>query len=326
MKRIASTLGAMVAFTTLPSPARAQNQGTLAAEALFREGVALMDAGEFARACPAFEESARIERAGGTLFRLAECREAEGKTASAWVAYEAALAEAVRRGNAEKTGEVRERIQALEPRLVRLRIIVSPELGALAGVIISREGVVLGPGAWGLALPVDPGKVSVLAVAKGMKPATTTVDVRDGDSVVEIVLPMLETLPATEASMATQGRDNIVKSGTTTLAPRVNRAQLTLGWVGVGSAAAAMAATIALQVHVSSLVERADPHCPNGCDATGHGYYERAKTTYWASVGTGVAAGLLGSAGAVLLILAPRTSPSSTVSLGPGTAYWRQRF
>src|SRR5882724_2704267 len=68
------------------SVASAQDSAT--AGALFEKGVADMEAGQFASACPAIEESQRIDPRPGTLFTLAECSARWGKVASAAAQYQ----------------------------------------------------------------------------------------------------------------------------------------------------------------------------------------------------------------------------------------------
>src|SRR5689334_11081114 len=54
------------------------------AERLYDEGVALVDQGNYAAACPKFEESQRLDPALGTQFNLADCLEHTGKLGSAF--------------------------------------------------------------------------------------------------------------------------------------------------------------------------------------------------------------------------------------------------
>ena len=68
-----------VALAGRPDPA--------SAEALFREGRARAEAGDWAKACPLFVESNRLDFALGTSMNLAACEEHIGKVASAWEGY-----------------------------------------------------------------------------------------------------------------------------------------------------------------------------------------------------------------------------------------------
>src|SRR5215813_8944568 len=67
------------------------------AEQSFREGRALLAAGELERACAKFAESQKQDPAAGTLLNLGECLDRRGLAASARATYlEAAKAAALR--------------------------------------------------------------------------------------------------------------------------------------------------------------------------------------------------------------------------------------
>ena len=76
----------------LVGAASAQPRDVTRADALFREGRALMKKGDYATACPKLEESYRLDPAAGTGINLGDCFEKQGKVASALLAYQAARA------------------------------------------------------------------------------------------------------------------------------------------------------------------------------------------------------------------------------------------
>src|SRR5689334_20626402 len=65
-----------------------------AAEALFDEGVKLLQKGKYEEACKKLEASERVDSGIGTLLYLADCYEKLGKTASAWATFRAAASKA----------------------------------------------------------------------------------------------------------------------------------------------------------------------------------------------------------------------------------------
>jgi tetratricopeptide (TPR) repeat protein len=138
-----------------------------AAEALFAEAQGLMERGDYAGACPKLEESYRLDRATGALFVLALCHEAQGRFASAWVEF----MEAASRANAERYFEreqqARQRVELLYPKLSFLTVRVDAQTATLSGLVVSRDGVQLGRAAWGTAVPVDPGRHVIEALAPG---------------------------------------------------------------------------------------------------------------------------------------------------------------
>ena len=89
------------------------------AEALFDEGVTLLDAKSFAAACARFEESQKLDPAPGTLFNLATCEEGQahfGTAARRWREGAALLpADDPRRPKAEKNAADAESKAAVTP-------------------------------------------------------------------------------------------------------------------------------------------------------------------------------------------------------------------
>ena len=161
-----------------------------AAQALFDEAKRLVAAGNFAAACPKFEQSQRLDPAGGTLMHLASCHESEGKTATAWSEYNDALSWARRDGRADREAYAKARLDLIERGLLKLTIVV-PEAARVAGLTVKRDGRPLGEAEWGTAVPVDPGEHLVEAAAPDHVEWTTfaRVDARVGS--VAITVPPL---------------------------------------------------------------------------------------------------------------------------------------
>lgn len=158
-----SLMLALALSGALASPARAQARDPAAAEALFREGRALSDAGDIAGACAKFSESARLDPAVGTTFNIADCEERLGHLARAWTLFNEVTqrlpATDKRRAVAQK------RAAALEPRLPKLSVRLAAS--APAGTRVVRGGVELGSASLGTPLPVDPGEHVVVVSAPG---------------------------------------------------------------------------------------------------------------------------------------------------------------
>src|SRR5450432_2572833 len=138
------------AFLSLAlGPALAHAGDAATAEALFREGRSLMEAGNYAAACPKLQESYAQDPATGTLLALGICQERAGRTASAWATYAEAATRAKRDGRADREQAAREHMAALEPKLSHLTINVDPAAWALTGFSVKRDGREVGAGAWG---------------------------------------------------------------------------------------------------------------------------------------------------------------------------------
>ncbi|MBN2195169.1 MAG: hypothetical protein JW751_20290 [Polyangiaceae bacterium] len=162
-----------------------------AAEALFDEGLELLDRGELERACAKLHASLELDPGVGTLMYLAECHRRLGRNTSAWTRFleAAALARATQQ---PARGELAQaRADELAPSLSRLTVKVSPQ-AARAGVQVLRGGLVLEPETWGSALPVDPGTYEIVATAPGYQPFRRTVHLgRNGDQVVAEIPALL---------------------------------------------------------------------------------------------------------------------------------------
>ena len=103
MKRVAAPLALIVALASArTSLAQTSAADKAAAQALFDEGKRLMDAGQFAQACPKFADSEKLDPGVGTLLNLGVCYEKNGQTASAWATYKEAASAAANAGEAAR--------------------------------------------------------------------------------------------------------------------------------------------------------------------------------------------------------------------------------
>src|SRR5687767_11951452 len=111
--------GAAMLLSASAAPlAGAQGGGDKAvAQALFSEALKLMKTRGFAEACPKLEKSQELDPGMGTQYRLAECYEGLGRTASAWALFIEVADDAKRAGIAAREAQSRKRAEALEPKL-----------------------------------------------------------------------------------------------------------------------------------------------------------------------------------------------------------------
>jgi serine/threonine-protein kinase len=214
------------------------------AEQLFQEGRAALAQGRTAEACPLLADSLSIDPAGGTALLLADCWERLGKLATAWSAYQTALAYAVRDERADRAEAARARIAALTPKLPRLRLVDHRNLPE--GASLTLDGEALPSRAWRGAIPVDPGEHWIVLSASGHRAARIRFDAQTG-RVTEVVLPRL-------ARSTPQRR----------LDPRA-RPSSVVGDVGTTALAVGLASLVAgaiAGVHALHLDARADERCP----------------------------------------------------------------
>ena len=166
---------------------------TAMAEALFKEGKKLLGESRVAEACRKFESSYRIDPAPGTLLNLAICHEREGKLATAWGEFSESAQIAKKSNRADRLKIAKERIAVIEPLLPRFVVIV-PEDGAKLGLSVEMDGVPLEEGAWGTAIPIDPGEHQAIVRASKHKTWEKRVVV-ERSKVATVVVPKLERIP-----------------------------------------------------------------------------------------------------------------------------------
>jgi len=187
-------IGAAVGLS--PSTAFAAGEvDEAAARVLFAEGRKLAASGDYAAACPKFEESFRLDPGIGTNFNLADCWQHIGRSASAWARFLGVAAAAKAAGQGERAEVARARAAALEPKLSRLIVQVDAPADGLS--VERDDGIPVGRASWGVPVPVDPGPHVVRATAPRKKPfsATVTVAATGGDTVT-VAIAALEDLVA----------------------------------------------------------------------------------------------------------------------------------
>jgi tetratricopeptide (TPR) repeat protein len=246
---IAATWIAAISLLAAASrPAAAQNAD---AEALFEEAVRLEEADRIDEACDAYEGSNRIEPRAGTLIRLGQCREIQGRLASAWSAYKDARARA---RDPRKRELAEARIAELEPRLSYLTVSV-PDESRIDGLEIRRNGVLLDAALWNRATPVDGGPYVISGRAPGHEEwsATVTVAAERERAAVEVprfkVLRTLVVEPPADQTPAPPPRSGLTM-----------RRTLALGAGGIGVVAVAAGGLLGLSAR--GLAADASDLCP----------------------------------------------------------------
>lgn len=162
------------------------------ADQLFKEGRDLAKANNWTAACPKFEASLRYDPALGTRLNLATCYEKVGKIASAWGVYRDAAEVAAKAGDTKRRDYAAAQATALEKRLPKLTITIDAK--APSGVVVTRDGNTVDPGAYGSALYVDPGEHTIVASADGFESFTTKVTSTEGAG-ASVAIPELVKKP-----------------------------------------------------------------------------------------------------------------------------------
>ncbi|HEX7604803.1 MAG TPA: hypothetical protein VF316_24460 [Polyangiaceae bacterium] len=172
--RIAILASALL-FTLVPAVAHAEDPDSSPADALFREGRQAAEAGNYAVACPKFEESYRLDPAAGTLLNLGDCEENRGQLARAWKHFRQLYDRLPATDDRRPIADARAR--AVEARAPKLRIVLT----ATSPASVTRDDVVVGRGSLGTSVPVEPGRHVVVVTSIGRREKRYEVSVNDGE-------------------------------------------------------------------------------------------------------------------------------------------------
>jgi hypothetical protein len=305
-----------------PTLARAQNAAG-EAEQLFRDGKKLMQQGNYAEACTAFETSQRLDPATTTLLNLADCREKNGQLQSAWTAF--LEAERQTRGDKRQAGlnkTAKGRATKLEPRLSYLTVSVPAESN-VDGLELTRDGQPFDAGLWNRAIPVDGGSYVIGGRAPGHEQwsTTATVPAEGGHISVDVpkfkVVDILIVAPEAEEPAAEEDDDELLPVEAPS--PFTARRKIGLGVGGVSLVA--LGAGIVLGLQASDLYSDADALCPDtscgtnasAANALSSRAHDKALV---ANISFGVAAAAAITAGILWFTGAP-DAESAPVALAP---------
>lgn len=287
-----------------PGAASAQDQAA-SAEALFREGRALMAQGKKAEACPKFAVSQRLEPGYGTLWNLADCYAQIGRTASAWAAFREAADLAKKGDQADRVAKAERRAAALEPKLERMIVTVKDPA---AGLVVKRSGVPLEPPTWGAALPIDPGKHLVEATAPGKMPFSVEAQTGGPGKTVSIEIPPLLDAPSAP-TVPSAGQPFTAQPLPPSLPPATRdsgaETRRTFAYVAGGVGLAGVVVGSISGVIASSKWNKAqDDHCRTEtlCDAEGVALTGEAKTAASISTASFIIGGAAIAAGVALFV------------------------
>lgn len=272
-----------------------------AAEALFDEGLALVEKGDLAPACERFAESQRRDPQLGTLLYLATCHEQQGKTATAWVEFKDALGQAEQAGNAARIDQAKQGISRVEAVLARVRLKIAAPAPGQKVTVNGRE-----VRSFDTALPYDPGELVIEAEAPDRVKSQTKVTLAPGPGTTDVEIAELA-LPEKQPE-----------------APPVEKPEperdRTLAYIVGGSGLGVVALGLAFGGVAMAAQSSADDECDGRfCTQEGLDGHDRANAWAWASnISIGVGAAAVG-AGVLLFFIGPEVeAPQSARSTGPG--------
>jgi len=209
-------LAAATLVTALARPGLANlSNDAAAASELFRQGLSDMLAGRYETACPRLEESQHLDPQLGTLFTLAECSAKAEKIASAVAYYEDFLAATKKLHKASVLAYER-RIRIAESQCAALKsdipwlTLIFPD-DAPPGTVVKKDGIVLGPAAIGIALPIDPGQHVIVTEAAQGGAVETRISIERGEK-KQLLLQLGRSEESRGVQAATPGAGNPAKT------------------------------------------------------------------------------------------------------------------
>lgn len=274
-----------------PDPARPDTpRDPAAADALFWEGRAAADAGDYRLACDKFRQSQRLDPSAGTLFNLAHCEDKLGRVASASRHYREASAQM--KDDDRRAAFARDRAAALEPRVPRLTIVViepRPD-----GLQVTRDRERVDDASFGVALGVDPGTLELRVTASGRADRAVAIAIAEGESKTIQLEPGPALAPIAprpvRPSLAARPADRAPSEASSASRPAIattSSGRSTAGWALVGGGAA----SVVLGAVAGAMVLREKGVFADHCDPSGAcrdqaGLDAADRGTTWATVST----------------------------------------
>jgi hypothetical protein len=295
-------------------------QKKAAAEAAFRRGKELIGS-DAPAACEAFKQSMQLDAQFGTQYNLALCYDKVGRLASAW----GELTElAAKDTNAARRADSEKRAKALEPRLVRLLIVIKARVPGLKVMRDDSDVTAF----MGVATPVDPGMSKLTATAPGHKPWSLDVTLAGEGSTITVDVPPLEKAPEPPPPPPGGGGNDVFRTPPPTVDPDPGKGRRRLGVILGAVGVAGVGAGVVFGMGAQSAFDDAQAECVGdvgdcrGDAGAAQDDIDSARSKALISnIGFGVGAAAI-AGGVVLYLTAPKAAESTTVtpSFGEGSA------
>ena len=198
------------------------------ANALFQEARAAFIAGDYATACPKYEEVVKLRPGLGARVGLGDCYRKMGRLARAWETYRSIVEDAARitstsksfteKSTAQKRGdEAKARMGEIEPRLGWITIAVPEAALATPNLVITMDGVPIPKEALGARMPAERGEHVIDAAAPGKKTWEKSLAIAEGAELTVAVQALEdEAAPQPEPKKSPDPKPNEANKGTDT--------------------------------------------------------------------------------------------------------------
>ncbi len=241
------------------------------AREVYREGVQLEAANDWAGALTKFETVAAVKMSPAVRFHIARCQHKLGNLLEALGGYRLAAHDAASDPRAAETlHEAEKALADVEHRIPRLILVRGK--GAEAAQI-HLDGVALGEAAIGKEIPVNPGGHTVDVIRPGAKPQRQIVGLGESElKTIEVSLASVETSPI---------QNDTAKDQAPALVAPVQSAQNppVLPWIFIGSGVASLAGSGAFFALRANAINELDRACTNNlCPLSMKDTGDRGKT------------------------------------------------
>ncbi|WP_437672736.1 hypothetical protein [Sorangium sp. So ce131] len=200
---LSALLVAALLSAASPLPAAEEGAGDVkSARALFIEGSKLARQGRWDDARVLYARSLQIKPAALTWYSLGVAQKETGRLVEALASFRAFLAEPTTTTTAPYVRPARDAVAALEKRVARVTIAVSP--GEIDGLTLAIDGAPL-HGASNRAIELDPGAHEIVARAPGFRAAAARFNVPAGRSAEVPITLEPETRATASAGAAARG-------------------------------------------------------------------------------------------------------------------------
>jgi len=246
--RTSSRALALAAFLAAAT-ASAQTQEAVA-QTRFNKGRELFIAGQFAPALVEFRAATELYESPNTRLYIARCERELGHASAAYIEFSRAATEAADRSRADPRyastrDAAKQEAAALEPKLAHVTVL-APN-GLPDGATITVNGVALNAAAVGVAAPIDPGPIEIVANAPGYVQQKKSARAAAGES-VEIKVQLekapesaqtqtAETATQTQATQTPLPRDEPPRDESPQASHGLRNAGFVVGGIGIAGMA-----------------------------------------------------------------------------------------
>lgn len=282
------------------------------AERLFREAQQLLEARDYANACPKLERAYQLDKKLGTLINLAFCHKAQESYWLAWVELRQAEVMAVGLGRNDRRDFVRQQLAEVEKK-GKLAVVVvdNPRAEPLTEVLVEdRKIPEAETGAPFMVEPTSTVDRKFTFRAKGKKSVEKLVKIAKSEKVVQhVAVPPMEAQsdvpppPPVANGVSDEPRPNPVRD----VAPDDGSLQRIVGWslVGLGVAGIGVGSYFGVDAIGNPCADTDKPPCTPEAKSKG----DRDALVSTLAVGSGVAA--IGGGLLLVLTAGPKAAPTT---------------